>query len=71
MATVLPSRDFTVISWPSMLEMVPRTRVGGTVCADAVVAASKHITAKAAPARLTLDLVIAAAPYRIFLRREI
>jgi hypothetical protein len=53
-----------------MLAMVPRTRVGGAVCADAVVAANKHITAKAAPARLTLDLVIAAAPYRIFLRRE-
>src|SRR5471030_1861227 len=59
MATVVPSRDFTVRSWPLMLAIVPRTRVGGAFCADAVVEASKQTTARTAPTLFTLDPVIA------------
>src|SRR5471032_3279821 len=59
MATLVPSRDFTVRSWPLMLAIVPRTRVGGAFCADAVVEASKQTTARTAPTLFTLDPVIA------------
>jgi hypothetical protein len=45
-----------------MLAIVPRTRVGGAFCAEAVAAASKPIAAKAAPIVLTLDGAIAPAP---------
>jgi hypothetical protein len=69
-ATVLPSRDFTVRSWPLMLAIVPRMRVGGAFCAEAVVVASKPAIANAAPIARKPARVMVPAPWLVILLRE-